>query len=98
MAQITWRVSDELAARVRAAADQHGHSVNAYLTRVLDAATDSSLERDDARRIRERLAQAGLLVRPGSARQRPDAGAFAAARKAAGRGVPLSDLVGRDRR
>lgn len=98
MAQISWRVSDELAARVRTAATQQGRSVNDFLTRVLDAATDASLEDDEARRVRERLAQAGLLVPPGRPRSRPDPEAFATARKAAGRGMPLSDLVRDDRR
>jgi hypothetical protein len=44
-------------------------------------------------RLRERLARAGLLAPLEGARTRPDAGRVAAARAAAGRGRPLSDLV-----
>lgn len=66
MAQVTWRAPDELVTRVRRAADQRGTSVNEFVTRVLDAATDPELTDDEALRARERLAAAGPLapVRP----------------------------------
>ncbi len=97
MAQISWRAADELTERVRAAAAQQGRSVNDYVSRVLDAATDPSLAGSEAEQIRERLARAQILVSPGPWHQRPDAGAVASARRAAGTGAQLSDLVTRDR-
>ncbi|MDQ2708812.1 MAG: transcriptional regulator [Actinomycetota bacterium] len=93
MAQVTWRAPDELVDRVRTAAAAQHHSVNEYLTRLAQAATDPDLAGDDAARTRERLARAGLLVPAGPPRPRPDPEAVAAARAAAGRGTPLSELV-----
>jgi len=94
MAQVTWRTPDELLERVRHAASGSGRSVNEWITRVLDAATDPELSGSDADRVRERLARAGLLAEP-SSRQvtRPPAEAVDDARRAAGQGTPLSDLV-----
>ncbi|GAA5167241.1 hypothetical protein GCM10023321_59680 [Pseudonocardia eucalypti] len=97
MAQVTWRLPDELMERVRAAAAAADRSVNEYLTRLAEAATDPDLAGDDAARTRERLTRAGLLVPPGPPRQRPDPDAVAVARAAAGRGTPLSELVEDDR-
>ncbi|HET7386947.1 MAG TPA: toxin-antitoxin system HicB family antitoxin [Nocardioidaceae bacterium] len=93
MTQISWRTSEELAARVRIAAAGQHRSVNEFITRVLDAATNPDLADDEMARIRERLARAGLLAPPGEPVERPDPDAVAAARRAAGRGVPLSELV-----
>jgi predicted transcriptional regulator len=98
MAQVTWRAPDELVSRVRAAAEAQNRSVNAYLTRLAEAATDPDLAGDDATRTRERLARAGLLVPAGPPRPRPDPDAVAAARATAGRGTPLSELVVDNRR
>lgn len=100
MAQVTWRLSDELMDRVRLAAAAQRRSVNEYLTRLAEAATNPDLAEDDAARTRERLARAGLLVVPEEAqpRRRPDPGAVAAARAAAGRGTSLSELVAGVRR
>lgn len=71
--------------------------MNEFLTRVLDAVTDPELAGDDAARIRERLARAGLLAEVGPPVVRPDPAAVAAARRAAGSGTALSDLVSTDR-
>ncbi|HEX4357668.1 MAG TPA: type II toxin-antitoxin system VapC family toxin [Pseudonocardia sp.] len=62
MAQVTWRASDELIDRVRAVAGSSGYSMNEFVTRVLDAATDPDLAGGEAARIRERLERAGLLA------------------------------------
>jgi hypothetical protein len=93
MTQVTWRAPEELVSQVREAATRQGRSLNDYLTQLARAATDPQLAGSDAERLRERLAQAGLLAPPGSPRRRPDPEAVARARQAAGRGTPLSDLV-----
>jgi hypothetical protein len=98
MGQMSWRAPDELLARVRAAADEWGWSMNEYVTRVLSAATDPAYAGDESSRLRERLARAGLLAPAGSPRRRPSDRDVAGARRAAGRGTPLSDLVARERR
>lgn len=93
MSQVTWRAPDELVERVRQVADRDGYSLNEYLTRLARAATDPSLAGSDVERLRERLARAGLLAESGTCRQRPDSGAVAKARRRAGSGTPLADLV-----
>ncbi|MGH3839110.1 MAG: transcriptional regulator [Pseudonocardiaceae bacterium] len=93
MAQVTWRAPDELVARVRRAADQRGSSINEFVTRVLDAATDPELTDDESLRVRERLAAAGLLAPVGPPRPRPASDDLASARRRAGQGHPLADLV-----
>lgn len=93
MAQVTWRSPDELVARVRRAAVQRGCSVNEFVTRVLDAATDPGLTDDESLRVRERLAAAGLLAPPGTPRERPDNEELVRARRRAGQGRQLADLV-----
>src|SRR4051812_20865728 len=99
MAQVTWRTPDELLERVRHAASTSGRSVNEWITRVLDAATDPDLSGTDADRVRERLARAGLLAEPSSGQvSRPSAEALEDAKRAAGQGTPLSDLVNDGRR
>lgn len=99
MTQITWRAPDELADRVRRMAASNHRSVNDFITRVLDAATNPELAGTEAEQTRERLARAGILasVPPQQVRERPDEDAVARARRAAGRGTPLADLVSRDR-
>jgi hypothetical protein len=72
-------------------------SMNEYLTQVLDAATNPDLAGDEATRVRERLERAGLLLPPRSPRVRPAPEAVARARKAAGSGAPLSELVNEGR-
>jgi hypothetical protein len=97
MIQVTWRAADELVERVRQVAARRGWSLNEYLTRLAQAATDPALAGDDLDRLRERLALAGLLAETAPRRARPDGDAVARARKAAGEGTPLSELVTRDR-
>ena len=98
MAQVTWRTPDELLERVRHAATSSGRSVNEWITRVLDAATDPELSGSDADRVRERLARAGLLAEPSGRVSRPSAEALEDAKQAAGQGTPLSDLISDARR
>ncbi len=93
MAQVTWRASDELVARIRRAAEQRGSSINEFVTRVLDAATDPELTDDESLRVRERLAAAGLLAPVGPPRPRPAEDDGAGARRRAGQGHQLADLV-----
>ncbi len=93
--QLTLRIAPELADDLKRAAGRRGESVNAFATAVLAAAVDPDLAGDEVDRLRERLARAGLL----SEVERPDGFepadpvALASARRAAGKGTPLSDLV-----
>lgn len=95
MAQLTLRVPDELVAQLKAAAAARSQSVNSLATAVLGAAVDPDLAGDEYERLRERLAQAGLLFHAEAAkgRDRPSRAALRSARAAAGRGRPLADLV-----
>ena len=94
MRQLTLRIDDELAVRLKVAAGERGESVNGYAGKVLSAALDPDLAGDEVSALRERLARAGLLLRPESvARKRPSAQELGRARAAAGRGKPLSELV-----
>lgn len=99
MAQITLRIDDELARQVKRHAQAAGRSVNGWIAAVLGAAVDPELAGSEAGRTRERLARAGLLATPAArdTRRRPDEGAVRRARRAAGTGTPLSELVARDR-
>ncbi len=94
MQQITWRADEQLVARVKMCAREQRVSMNEYLTRIAQAATDPSLSSNAIDEIRSRLRLAGLLScfdAPDT--QRPDDDAVAAARRRAGRGTPLSELV-----
>lgn len=71
--------------------------MNDYVTAVLDAATNPSLAGSEAERLLERLDQAGLLAEPGERRRRPPREETASARRRAGQGTPLSQLVSEDR-
>lgn len=95
MQQVTWRAPDALVNSVRRAAQAQGRSLNDYLTQLAKAATDPDLAGDDVERLRERLSRAGLLVLPagGRKRRRPDAAEVAQARREAGQGKTVSDLV-----
>ncbi len=61
MAQLTVRAPEDLVDRVRLSAAAAGQSMNEFVVVVLDAATDPNLAGSQAERIRQRLAQAGLL-------------------------------------
>lgn len=100
MPQLTLRIDERLAADLKRHAAAAGRSVNAWASQVLLAAVDPDLATTEARRTRERLARAGLLVTPPPrpAVRRPDATRIARARRAAGRGRSLSSLVLEDRR
>lgn len=93
---MTWRTTEELLSRVRRQAELHGRSLNDWVTTVLAAASDPSYAGTAAERVRERLTAAGL-IEPPQARTRSlravDRKRLAAARAAAGRGTPLSELV-----
>lgn len=99
MRQLTLRVPEELAERLKVAASDHEDSVNGYAVKVLSAAVDPDLAGDEITGLKERLAQAGLLLTPERVpTKRPSARAFSRARAAAGRGKPLSALITEDRR
>ena len=97
MGQVSWRAPDELVDRVRTVAEAGGRSMNEFITRVLDAATDPALAESEAAAIRERLAQAGLLAETTPVRDRPSDEEFEAARRAAAGGTLASDLVSEGR-
>jgi hypothetical protein len=98
MGQVTLRADDDLIFRVRAKAKESGRSMNEYITVVLDAATSPDRAGTEVERLRERLARAGLLVLDEPSRgPRADPAEVKAARRRAGPGTPLSELVGRDR-
>jgi hypothetical protein len=97
MEQMTWRAPADLIERVRRAAGRQHRSMNDYVTAVLDAATNPGLAGSEAERLRERLDQAGLLAEPGERRRRPPPEEAAGARKRAGVGTALSQLVSEDR-
>lgn len=97
MAQMTWRADPDLIERVRRRARESGRSMNEWVTSVLDAATNPEHTGDETERVREKLRAAGLLVTPGPARPRPDPARVAEARRQAGKGTPLSDIVSEQR-
>jgi hypothetical protein len=95
MTAVSWRAEDSLVERVRKVASTQGKSMNEFITQVLDAATNPESASDEATRIRERLARFDLVVPQVDAelRVRPPADLVEKARKAAGQGTLLSDLV-----
>jgi len=98
MAQLTLRIDDELARDIKREATQRDRSVNAWISDVLQAALDPENAGSELEQIRMRLARAGLLARADRpTRPRPDPAKVAAARKAAGKGTPLSQLVSEGR-
>jgi hypothetical protein len=97
MEQMTWRAPADLIERVRRAARRQRRSMNDYVTAVLDAATNPGLAGDEAERLRERLDQAGVLAEPGERHDRPPRAEIEGARRRAGTGTALSQLVSEDR-
>ncbi len=94
MAQLTVRADASLVERVRGEAERQGRSMNDFVTAVLRAATDPSLEGTEAERVRARLRLAGLLDDVGPiAIARPSRQAVAAASRRAARGRSASELV-----
>jgi hypothetical protein len=99
MRQLTLRVPEELAERLKGTAHDRGESVNGYAVKVLSAAVDPDLAGDEVTGLRDRLARAGLLLTPERIpAKRPSARSLSRARAAAGRGRPLSDFVTEGRR
>ena len=99
MRRLTLRAPDELAERLKRAAALHGESVNAYAVKTLSAALGPDGASDEIADLKERLAQAGLLLTPERrSAKRPSARALARARAAAGRGKSLSEFVTEGRR
>jgi hypothetical protein len=99
MRQLTLRVPEQLAQRLKVAANDREDSVNGYAVKVLSAAVDPDLAGDEITGLKERLAQSGLLLTPERVpSKRPSARALSRARAAAGRGRPLSDFVAEGRR
>jgi uncharacterized protein (DUF1778 family) len=100
MRQLTLRVPEGLAEKLKLAAGLHEDSVNGYAVKVLSAAVDPNLAGDEMTGLKERLAQAGLLLTPEriTSKQSPSTQALSRARAAAGRGRPLSDFVTEGRR
>lgn len=95
MAQITVRLDEALARRVKAYAGEMGRSVNGWVVAVLRAAVDPDLAGSEAERTRARLAAAGLLLSPAGSPEgaQPSQARLRRARRAAGAGTPLSALV-----
>jgi hypothetical protein len=99
MRQLTLRVPEELAERLKGAARDREESVNGYAVKVLSAAVDPDFAGDEITGLRERLARAGLLLTPDRIqRRRPSGRALDRARAAAGAGRPLSEFVSEGRR
>jgi predicted transcriptional regulator len=98
MAQLTLRISDDLARDLKREAARRGESVNALASHALSALVDPELEGDAIERMRERLRRAGLLEQP-ALHEGPQVSdeQFQRARVAAGRGRPLSDFVSEGR-
>lgn len=98
VAQLTLRIPDRVLPDLKQAAAASGKSLNAWATAVLTAAVDPNLAGDEAERVRERLARAGLLmVVPERGLRHPPADAVARARAVAGRGRPLAELISEGR-
>ena len=94
MGQLTIRADEALIARIRSVSAASDRSMNEFVVAVLDAATNPDLADSEAERVRARLALAGLLVTgPRRRGERPDRAAVEAARRSAGRGTALADLV-----
>lgn len=98
MRQVTLRLDDDVARRLKSVAAARGQSVNSFAGSILGAATDPDLAGDELSRLRERLARAGLLGEGPRAAPAPSVGDVERARAHAGEGRSLADLVGEGRR
>src|SRR5690349_10749045 len=100
MQQFSVRLSDEGGDAVRRLAAARGRSINQIFEDLVVAATDPDHAGDEHAALRERLARAGLAfdvsVLPEA--QVPAVDDLERARKAAGRGTALSELVSEGRR
>lgn len=91
-------MDERLANFLKQAAAARSESVNSYARTVLTAAVDPEYAGDEAERVRERLARAGLLATPKPVSYpRPDPAAVAAAGKRAARGRTLSSIISEER-
>jgi len=98
VAQLTIRLDDELAEVVRRVAADEGESMNGWVVKVIRLATDPDHEPTGIERTRERLRRAGLLAEPVPyTGPPPDPEMLAEARRQAGRGTLLSELIRQDR-
>ena len=94
MGQVTWRAPDDLIRRAQSLAAADGISMNEFLSRVLTLATNSDEDDAPAVRLRNRLKAAGLLAGgDGAVPSRPSAEALTRARRAAGRGTSVAQVV-----
>lgn len=99
MRQLTLRIPDELSEALKEESARRSTSVNRLARAVLEAAVNPDLEDDESAQLRVRLRRAGLLADIPSRRANPpDMGRLEAARRAAGQGKPLSELVSEGRR
>ena len=98
MHQLTLRIPTELAHQLKQAATEQNRSVNSYASAILSAAVDPELADDENARVRERLARAGVLESWPAGPEPPDPERLERARRRAGTGRPLSDLVSEGRR
>jgi plasmid stability protein len=100
MPQLTVRLDDALAEQLKTHAAALGRSVNSWIVAVLRAALDPDLADSEAERTRARLARAGLLATPKRREPGtpPEPKRVRDARRAAGSGTRLSELVSDGRR
>ena len=98
MPQITLRIPDQLASDLKAAAGERDMSVNRYATAVLKAATDPEHAGTGQEELIARLLRAGLLDPiPAPRPVAPGPDLVEGARRKAGSGRPLSEIVSSDR-
>ncbi|MBS1848604.1 MAG: transcriptional regulator [Actinobacteria bacterium] len=98
--QVSWRADEELIERARRRARELNKSLNAYLTFVVDTATNPDAAGTEAERLRARFAAAGLLATtpmPDGPLPSSDEVARARAALAAAGGPSLSELVSEGR-
>lgn len=98
MAQISLRISDDLANDLREEARSRKLSLNGYLTFVVTTAVNPEMAGSQADQLRERFRRAGLLAEwTAPAGERPSRDEVKRARDQASQGTPLSELVSEGR-